>query len=121
MLLWLLGATKILLLAQTQAAVAGVVRNGETGEPLAGAMVALTDIDRTAISDAQGRYVLRAVPPGPQHVTVRRIGYTPRTLHALVPGHGQLEINISLRAAPILLRAVEVRPAVAVRGVDGSD
>lgn len=119
---WVVGAVKLLLALQAAAAtVVGTVRDGESGEPLAGAVVALPDVGRTAVSDAEGRYVLREVPPGPQHVTVRRIGFAPRTLHALVPREGELEINIALRTAPVTLRAVEVRPAVTVRGVDSGD
>jgi Carboxypeptidase regulatory-like domain len=75
-----LGAVEILLAAQvTQATVAGVVRDEETGRPLAGAVVALTDLNRLTATDALGRYVLRQVPAGPQHITVRFIGHSPRT------------------------------------------
>lgn len=120
--IWLLGAARLLLAAQTtQASIVGMVRDGESGEPLPGAVVALTDLDRATISGADGRYALDTVPPGPQHVTVRRIGYTPRTLHALVPPYGELEIDIALRAEPALLPAVDVRPAVSVRGLDDSE
>ena len=119
---WLLEVTRLLLLAQTaQATVTGVVRDVESGEPLASAVVALPDIERTVISDAQGRYAFSGVPAGPQHVTVRRIGYTPRALHALVPTRGELQINITLAAVPVRLRGVEVRPAVAIRGTDHDD
>jgi hypothetical protein len=114
-------ATLLLVVHAAQTGVVGVVRDAESGEPLAGAVVALTDLDRAVLSDSLGRYAFAAVPPGPQHLTVRRIGYTSRTLHALVPADGQLEINIALRAAPVLLRAVEVRPNVSVRGLEGSE
>ena len=98
---WLLGAARVLLAVQaTQPAVVGIVRDGQTGEPLAGAVVALPDIDRTVLTGADGRYALRGVPPGPHHVAVRRIGYTPRTLHALVPRTGEVEINIAMRTVP---------------------
>ena len=73
---WLLEVTRLLLLAQTaQATVTGVVRDVESGEPLASAVVALPDIERTVISDEQGRYAFTGVPAGPQHVTVRRIRF----------------------------------------------
>jgi hypothetical protein len=48
--------------------------------------VALTDLDRSTVTESQGRYRFDAVPPGPQHLLARRIGYAPRALHALVPG-----------------------------------
>src|SRR5919206_3246385 len=118
----LLGATQILLLVQAaqplQPAVVGTIRDGESGQPLDHAIVALADLDRSVVSDASGRYSFLDVPPGPQHVTVRRIGYSPRTLHALVPREGELEINIFLRAAPMHLHDIVVRSTIAVRGVE---
>lgn len=105
----------------THATVIGTVRDGETGAPLAGAVIVLTDLNRATTTDAEGRYALREVPAGPQHILVRFIGHTQRALHALVPSDGQLEINVALQPEPYLLPTVEVRPPVAVRGLEGSD
>ncbi|HEX3233447.1 MAG TPA: TonB-dependent receptor [Gemmatimonadales bacterium] len=117
-----LAAVEMLLVLQvTQPAVTGTVRDGESGEPLAQATVALADLDRSVISDAGGRYRFLAVPPGPQHLTVRRVGYAPRTLDALVPAEGELEINIALRPAPMQLPAIVVRSRVSLRGLDVGD
>lgn len=62
--------------------------------------------------------MLRDVPPGPQHLAVRCVGYVPRTLHAFVPPAGELQISLWLHAAPLALRAPQVRPTVAVRGLE---
>lgn len=116
---WLLGAARVVLAGLTaEAAIIGTVRDAESGEPLPGAVVTLPDIDRTVLSDIDGRYVFRGLPAGPQHLTVKRIGYAPRTLHALVPAHGEVEINIALQPHPTLLRTVEVRPRIPVRGLE---
>ena len=104
-----------------QGAVAGIVRDGETGTPLAGAVVALPDVERATVTGPDGRYALHKIPPGPQHLTVRMIGYAARSLHALVPPEGRLEINVSLRAEPTRLRTVEVHAPVIVRGLDAAD
>ncbi|MGH7526802.1 MAG: carboxypeptidase regulatory-like domain-containing protein, partial [Gemmatimonadales bacterium] len=118
----LLGAAKMLLMVQaSQAAVAGTIRDGESGEPIPDAVVALPDIDQAVMSDSRGRYRFPTAPPGPQHVTVKRIGYAPRTLHALVPSDGQLEINVALHPEPLRLQPIVVRAAVAVRGVEDED
>src|ERR671918_1356249 len=118
----LLGALKLVLAMQaSQAALAGTIRDGESGEPLAGAAVTLTDVDRATLSDSAGRYRLIAVPPGPQHLSVKRIGYLPRTIHALVPGQGELEIDLSLHPVPLQLPTIVVRSTVTVRGLEPGD
>ena len=117
-----LAAVKMLLVLQaTQPTVAGSIRDGESGEPLAHAIVALADLDRSVVSDTNGRYSFFSVPPGPQHLTVRRVGYAPRTLDALVPGEGELEINIALRPVPMQLPAIVVRSTVTLRGLEAGD
>jgi hypothetical protein len=116
------GALSILLATQAnQATITGVVRDSETGDTLAGAVISLPDHDRSALSDENGRYVLRNVAAGPQHLTIRIIGYAPRTLHALVPRQGVLEINVSLRATAIQLPRLEVHAPIALRAVEGGD
>src|SRR2546422_3787864 len=120
--LFLLGTVRILLAVQaTQATVVGVVRNRETGELLPGAVVTLIDLNRATPTDADGRYALPRVPAGPQHITVRSIGHASRTLQALVPQDGQLEVNFSLEAEPLRLPIIIVRPLVIVRDVDNED
>jgi hypothetical protein len=76
-------ALHVLLAVQAaQAAVAGTVRDEATGEPLPGAVVVLPDLNRGTTSDVKGHYLLLDVPPGPQHISVRFIGYTPRPTRA---------------------------------------
>ena len=60
----------------------------------------------------------RDVPAGPQHVSVRRVGFAPRVLHALVPRLGDVVIDIALERLPVHLRAVAVHPSVEIRGID---
>src|SRR5688572_11539301 len=118
----LIGLAKILLMVQAaQSSVTGTIHDGETGQPITDAIVALADLDRSVVTDAGGRYSFTDVPPGPQHLTVTRIGYAPRTLHALVPGEGSLQINIALHPLPMQLPALVVRSTVPVRGVEGND
>ena len=115
---FLIGSVKLLLVLQTvQATVAGTVRSSETNEPLGGLIVALTDLNRSTVTDSAGRYVFRDVSPGPHHVSVRYMGFAPRTLHALVPQHGTLEINVSLVPNQTRLPTLVVRRSVIVRGV----
>jgi hypothetical protein len=114
-----LGASTVLLLIQAaQSSVAGVVRDGPTGQPLAEAVVSLPDLNRSVLTDSTGRYQFVDVPAGPQHLSVRRIGYAPRTLHALVPGHGVLRIDASLEPVPLELPVLVVHSNIPLRGAD---
>jgi hypothetical protein len=114
---WLAVAYALAIAQATPSGVKGTVTDRDTGVPVAGALVSLPDLDRAVVTDAGGRYRLPSVASGPQHVTVRRIGYEPRTFHALVPRQGDVEIHIALRRRPTLLQLVEVHPALDVRGV----
>jgi Carboxypeptidase regulatory-like domain/TonB-dependent Receptor Plug Domain len=121
MLLGLLAAKLLLLVQASSPSIAGVVRDGETGAPLADAVVALPDLERSVLSDSAGRYGFTGVPPGPQHLSVRRIGYSPRTLHALVPAQGSLRIDLSLDPVPLRLPHIVVRSRLPLRGLEDGD
>lgn len=129
---FLQGALAMLLLLQpVQAATAATIPDGAvlagtildagTSEPLPGAVVILTELERAAFTGLDGRYSLSSVPPGPHHITIRLIGYAPRTLHALAPRNGVLEINVSLKSQPLRIRSLDVRAPVSVRGLDFGD
>ncbi len=119
---FVLGTIRLLLTVQaTPATIVGTVRDGETGGPLAGAVVVLTELGRAATTDADGRYALRQVPAGPHHITVRFIGYAQRSLHALVPRVGALEISVSLLPAAVALPALEVHASAFAHRLDRGD
>jgi hypothetical protein len=98
--------SSLLLVAQI-GSVAGTLRDLATGEALAGVVVTVVDLDRSTVTDADGRYRLERLPPGSHTLLVRRIGYAPRTLQALVPPDGAVELTIALSAEPIVLGAVD--------------
>ena len=101
-------APLLLLLVQAPAtgAVAGTLRDATTNEPLAGAVVAVIDLSRTGVTDSTGHYRIDGLMAGPHRLLVRRIGYAPRTLEALVPADATVEISVALSAEPIELSAV---------------
>ncbi len=115
----LLGSLKILLLAQAmQGTVVGRVWDAETAEPVAGAVITLSGLNRATATDDTGRYEFQHVPEGQQELTVHFIGFARRTLHALVPREGQLEIDVWLLAEPVRINTIDVRAPVTVRGFD---
>jgi hypothetical protein len=111
----------LLALQSPQASLVGTVRDEATGTPIAGALVSLPDLARDTTTDARGRYVLGEVPPGPQHLLIRYIGYTQHALHALVPPSGVLEIDVALRAEPVRLSTIQVRSPPGIRGLEERD
>lgn len=114
-----LGSIKTLLLLQAlQGTIVGRVWDAETAAPVAGAVVTLTDLDRAAATDESGRYVFQRVSSGRHQLVVRGMGFAPRSLHALVPENGRLEVDVWLVAEPVRLDAIDVRAPVFVRDLD---
>ncbi|MDX1394322.1 MAG: carboxypeptidase regulatory-like domain-containing protein [Gemmatimonadota bacterium] len=115
----LLGAGVLLCTLQaSQATVTGRVSDRHSGLPVSGVVVTLTDLDRSSITDADGRYRFSEVPAGRQHIGVYHLSYTGRTLHALVPAAGVLEIDISLEREPIRVDELSVRSPPRLRGLE---
>ena len=60
-----------------QSVLAGVVLLAETGQPLPEVEATLLDLQRSALSNAAGRFRIDAVPAGSYTLRLRRIGYQP--------------------------------------------
>ena len=120
-LLWL--AALATQTSQSSGTIRIAVLDAASRQPVAGVTVVLAEASRSGSTDAAGRYVFANVAPGPQHVAARRLGYAPRTLHALVPSTGVLDLTITLSALPARLTSVrvETRRNVPVRDVDVDD
>ena len=70
----------------------------ESGQPVAGARVALADLDLSARSDRHGHFCI-AAPPGDRTLSVLAQGFgTFRTVVTLAPTGS--ELHVSLKAAP---------------------
>lgn len=107
--------------ARDGSTIIGSVTDSETSEPLAGAVVLLPDAEGVAITGPEGRYSLSNIPAGPQHLLIRRIGYEARTLHALVPLRGELEIHVSLKSRPVRIDPLDVGAPSVPRVVELGD
>lgn len=109
----------LLLAAQVaQAGVGGTVRDELSGAPLSGALVTLAELDLQVVTDGEGRFRFVGLPPGPHHISFVRDGFGGRTLHALVPRAGVVELNVALRPEPVELEGLLVAPRMAIRGAD---
>ena len=85
--------------------VTGRVLDGATGEPIAEAVVRLTDADALAVSDSAGRFVLR-VPGGTHPWAISRIGYS--TWNEDVEAEAGDEFTIRLLPKPEVLEGLVV-------------
>ena len=63
--------------AGTTGQLSGVVHDAKTGEPITLASVAVPDLKRGAVTDAQGNYTILNLPAGRYSVRVSLLGYVP--------------------------------------------
>jgi hypothetical protein len=68
-----------------------------------------------AVADRDGQYRLIPVPPGPQVLLVRRIGFAPARVSVLVPATGTVERDITLAQHALELPEIQVTADVSGR------
>jgi TonB-linked SusC/RagA family outer membrane protein len=103
--LLLLAAVAATAAAQGPAAgtVRGQVAGADDGRPVEGAQVFLGDQSIGAVTDAQGRYVLRSVPAGAVTVRTRMVGYGPATRPATVAPNADVVVDFRLDRSALAL------------------
>ncbi|MEU6892405.1 MFS transporter [Streptomyces sp. NPDC046557] len=78
----------------------GVVRTAETGAPVEGAMVIVTDVRgdvlATGTTDGQGGFTFAELVPGSVTVAVNAPGRRPKALHVEVGGAGVTRVEVEL-------------------------
>lgn len=73
---------------------------------------------RTAVTDGEGRYVLKGIPPGEHRIHARALGHAPLEVTVRVPESGDVVLDLSLRIRPIGLPALTV---VSIPGAGTAD
>jgi outer membrane receptor protein involved in Fe transport len=96
------------LSGQQYGAIHGVVRNDVSRDPLEGVEVRVGGMARSAITGADGRFSLAAVPVGERTVEARRLGFAAATSRVVVSAGTVTEIEFVLGTAPVLLDHVAV-------------
>ncbi len=97
--------------SQEPAGVEGTVTNALTGEPLLRAHVGFRNWGATtpgkygALTDAQGRFSIKGLPPGQYWMTAERVGFVPlqpdgRVEHQVVLRPGQHKDDVSVKLVP---------------------
>jgi iron complex outermembrane receptor protein len=95
--------------AQQAGAIAGKVMQGENGQPLAGAIVAIDELGRETRAAEDGSFRFEGVPPGTYHVGVRAEGYSTRRTEVKV-GTGAVELNFAVEFDLHFTEVVSVSP-----------
>jgi TonB-dependent receptor len=115
-MLGLLLAPGSLVAQQETGRLVGRVVEGEQGTPLAGAMVEVTGTSIKTATAVDGRFILQNVPVGAVSLSVRLIGFQPKTVTGLTIARGQTtEQNVSLSNSVVQLQELAVT-AEAERG-----
>lgn len=83
--------------------IVGRVVDHTRGTPLAEAEIRVPGISRITTSDPLGRFALAAVPPGPQVLETRRMGYGARTDTLTVSPGETIEVVVGLGPDPLSL------------------
>jgi len=109
---WLaLAVVAVPLTAQT-GTVSGRVIDSRSGVPITTAQVTITGTSLGGAVDAEGRFRIVNVPPGPHEVRARSIGYQPATAAFSVAADGSASVNLSMNESATALDAVLITGAV---------
>lgn len=81
----------------------GTVRIRGSNAAVSAATVAVEGTDLSVRTDSLGRYVLLRVPPGPQVIITRRLGYAPARVPVTVPATGSRTVDIVIATSALQL------------------
>lgn len=105
LLLWLAPAAAA---AQQTGSITGQVRNAATNTPVADAQLIVVGTNHGALTRADGRFLIAGVPPGPQRVRVKIIGYTSEERAVTVASGEPTSMEFLLRESAVALDEVVV-------------
>ena len=97
--------------AATSSIFVGVVTDS-TNQPIGGVEVSLPDLSKSTLTNEQGAFALRDVPPGAQRVLVRRVGYGPVEAQIAIEAGRTVERHIRMVRATSLDSVVVTEKAV---------
>jgi hypothetical protein len=101
-------AAEALQTPAAQAEVVGRVTDASSGEPVPGARVQVEGTDLQTLTDAEGRFVLRGVPPGPQTLAVTQLGYATVRQQINVPRQGTVTRDFQLAPSALNIPGITV-------------
>ena len=108
--------------AAAQGTLTGTVVDADTGEPMIGASVFVTELGTGAATDLDGRYTVRQVPAGSYTVQFSYIGYGAQTVENVQITSGQtttinITLSIGAELAEVVVEAEEIIEANSEAGM----
>ena len=85
------------LSAWAQVSIVGTVTDSNTGEPIPGANIFIQQLERGAVTDFDGNYVIENVASGTYNVVATFVGYQ-RQQRSVTVGNQDVELNIQMQA-----------------------
>jgi len=116
----LLLAGRLLLPAglAAQSSIAGRVLDDSTSKPIAGVELLIQALDRRTVTDTAGAFRFDNLTSGIHFVLVRRIGFRPVQLRAILVADDTLETTVKLTAAAVELAPLEVTVSAIPPGME---
>lgn len=91
--------------------VSGRVYDQANGRSLQGAVVRIAGTNASAFTDAEGRYSISAVRPGPATVEIEYVGLDPATQAVTVAAGATATLDVGLKSAVLQMATFEVKEA----------
>lgn len=113
-------AKALLLLQAATGSVHGTVRAHPSGEPVPHATVTVPELNRRAVADARGYYVLAGLPAGPHRVLAAAPGHATDSATVTVPEDVSVRLDLSLAVRAVRLEGVSVTAAPPLPGRDAA-
>ena len=97
----------------------GVVRDAETEQPLAGALVAVVGTRTMIITHGNGSFHLTGIEAGEYALRVERLGYLTRTIEVTVEDESEFVI-FEMNSSPIALQGMVVTASLSAHGTEAA-
>src|SRR5688500_1465375 len=94
--------------AQGTATIRGRVTETATGAPVPSAQIRVEGTTLGALTGPDGTYTITGVPPGPQFISTRRVGFAPERVPVSATAGATVTRDFTLRAAAVTLNEVVV-------------
>jgi len=101
-----------------QSALTGVVREDSTNQPIAGVELVIGALDRRTTTDSVGAFRFDGLATGIHFILVRKIGYRPVQLRAILAMDDTLDAVVTLRPATVELAPLEVTVSAIPPGME---